>query len=53
MIKHLADCFKVINKMSDAQDLYSTVQQGTYKRFQDFKIHFIDLANCAEVSLDT
>src|SRR5436190_20175497 len=53
MIKHLADCFEVINKKSDAQDLYAVVRQGATERFQDFKIRFMDLANHTEVSMET
>ncbi len=53
MIEHLADYFEVIDEKSDAQDLYTVVRQGAQERFQDFKIRFIDLANCVEVSLDT
>ena len=53
MIKHLVDCFEVIDKKSDTQDLYAVVWQGATECFRDFKIHFMDLANCVEVSLDT
>ncbi len=53
MIEHLADCFEVIDEKSDAQDLYAVVRQGAQERFRDFKIRFMDLANRAEVSLDT
>ena len=53
MIEHLADCFEVLDEKSDAQDLYAAVRQGAQERFRDFKIRFIDLANRAEVSLDT
>ena len=53
MVKHLVDCFEVIDEKSDAQDLYTVVRQGAKERFRDFKIHFIDLANRVEVSSDT
>ena len=53
MIKHLVDYFEVIDKKSDAQDLYTIVRQGAQERFWDFKICFIDLTNYIEVSLDT
>ena len=53
MIEHLADCFEELDDKADACDAYAIVRQGSQERFQDFKIRFLDLANRAEVSVDT
>ncbi len=53
MIKHLADCFKVIDEKADARDQYNLVHQGALERFRDFKIRFMDLANRARIDQET
>ena len=53
IIKHLASYFKVINKQADTWNIYSQLRQGPQEHFRDFKIHFINMANRAQVSQDT
>jgi len=53
MIKYLADYFEELDDKADACDAYAIVRQGSQERFQDFKIHFLDLTNYVEVSPDT
>ena len=50
IVEHLASCFKVINEQADACNIYSQLRQAPQEYFRDFKIHFINTANWAQVN---